>query len=267
LAGILINPYLRSPLDERHLPLNQVRNYLVEFDPQFSLRTRAQGRMKEIFERPQYTEPCPQWVTDHFLNLTKESHHGAELNYAQLNEFLSTFDALESHLNSELLYHWKLKLDHQIVEPIQFLLSLLQHTRMLIAHNYNQEVSDITHDAIKMDSVNDYLPKCEYVAKDSLLYLIIAEKNKSMGPFFSQHVPMSVALAKNVPEKLFKGLNDLEKEDLLNRLQMDWLMGSDAGLLFRLREEIYALTHGYEEVFWQNREKQKLSTADLSFRT
>ena len=31
---------------------------------------------------------------------------------------------------------------------------------------------------------------------------------------------------------------------------MDWLLGTDAGLLFRIREELYGLKEGYEKIFW-----------------
>jgi len=33
-------------------------------------------------------------------------------------------------------------------------------------------------------------------------------------------------------------------------VQMDWLLGTDAGLLFRLREELYGLSEGYDKVFY-----------------
>ena len=33
-------------------------------------------------------------------------------------------------------------------------------------------------------------------------------------------------------------------------VQMDWLLGSASGLLFKIREELYGLKEGYDRIFW-----------------
>lgn len=39
-------------------------------------------------------------------------------------------------------------------------------------------------------------------------------------------------------------------------VQTDWLLGSEAGVLFKIREELFGLEYGYEKIFWHDLEKR-----------
>ena len=47
-----------------------------------------------------------------------------------------------------------------------------------------------------------------------------------------------------------------ELEEALYLVQMDWLLDSESGLLFKIREEVFALEQGYEKIFWRDYEGQ-----------
>ena len=57
-------------------------------------------------------------------------------------------------------------------------------------------------------------------------------------------------LIESLPKSFLKSLPTAELEESLYIAQMDWLLGTDAGLLFRIREELFGLKEGYDKVFW-----------------
>ena len=53
-----------------------------------------------------------------------------------------------------------------------------------------------------------------------------------------------------LPETFFTGKESETLENDLYRFQIDWLLGSPAGLLYRIREELIGVRDGYENTFW-----------------
>ncbi|MEI7973227.1 MAG: hypothetical protein WCH11_02545 [Bdellovibrio sp.] len=44
-------------------------------------------------------------------------------------------------------------------------------------------------------------------------------------------------------------------------VQMDWLFGTEAGLLYRIREELYGLRDGYHQIFYRELEESQSQEA------
>jgi hypothetical protein len=109
-----------------------------------------------------------------------------------------------------------------------------------------------------VDSITDYLAKAEYISNDALLYLqsrklkdrmkteVWAQLEKNFQTFSHN----GLCLVENLPKSFLNNLRMEELEETLYIVQMDWLLGTDAGLLFRLREELYGLCEGYEKIFY-----------------
>ncbi len=76
------------------------------------------------------------------------------------------------------------------------------------------------------------------------------EAFKQLSKCFHSYSHNAVCLIENLPKSFLNSLNTEELEDTLYLVQMDWLLGADAGLLFRVREELYGLIDGYERIFW-----------------
>jgi hypothetical protein len=147
--------------------------------------------------------------------------------------------------------------------------SMLFNLRSLIAVDYNSYIKDPTHEALKIDSITDYLSKAEYISNDALLYLqsrklkdrIKPEVWEQLEKNFRTYSHNGLCLIENLPKSFLNGLRVEELEETLYIVQMDWLLGTDSGLLFRLREELYALTEGYEKIFYPELEGQRFVPA------
>lgn len=53
-----------------------------------------------------------------------------------------------------------------------------------------------------------------------------------------------------LPESFFLNQSAEQLEQSLYSFQIDWLLGTPAGLLYRIREELNGLREGYEQTFW-----------------
>ncbi len=178
-------------------------------------------------------------------------------------------DYLEDHLRKPLLFNFSASFSAEFQQRLLFLYSFLWNIRSLVAFDHNTYIEDSSHEALKMDSITDYLPKAEYIVNDALLYhhfkklfvpfvtgrssdvkiekLLFEPLNKS----FQQFSHNACNLVEQLPEKFLQSLNPKDLEEALYLVQMDWLLGSEAGVLFKIREEIYGLQEGYEKIFWQ----------------
>ena len=114
--------------------------------------------------------------------------------------------------------------------------------------------------------MNDYLSKTDFTVNDSLIYW---QFKKLATPFigqadirfekllinpleqsFQKFNHNACALINNLPESFLTYYSAIQLEESLHQIQIDWLLGSSAGLLFRLREELFGLKEGYDKIFW-----------------
>jgi hypothetical protein len=189
---------------------------------------------------------------------------------SSLGPLLEAFTTLEKQMNSTILFNFNLSFSKEFTEKLHALYSFLFHLRSIVAIDHNAHIEDASHEAIKVDSILDYMPRADYITNDALLYLNFKKLStpfcnpKSPDPrveklfanplekAFEKFSNNAYLLVNNLPASFVNSLNPLELEEALYLVQMDWLLGSPAGLLFKIREEIYGIHSGYEKIFWKD---------------
>jgi hypothetical protein len=259
LSAIHLNPHLKNPFTSPKMNFSFCHEAWLTLEPHHELMQKSQPRIKSL---QSHLKEIPNSITQHFEKSISEildqgiTAHGIKLT--ELTNLIETIDFMESEIERPLLYNFSLKLSKPLHEKLSFLHSLLFNLRALIAMDYNSFVHDPTFEAIKMDSISDYLPKAEYVTNDAILYFQtkkmkdqIPEKQFQMlQKNFWDYSHNGACLIENLPKSFLSSLKNSQLEETLYLIQMDWLLGTDAGLLFRIREELFALQEGYEKIFW-----------------
>lgn len=258
-------------------------------EPHLALYKEAFRRVKAL---RQDVKPLSQRLTKEFESrlqsevrewfTSQSAKNSLSFNYKDALSLLGLIDDFEDKLGAPLLYNFALALSPETTEKLQALDSLLFQTRSLIAWDHNTQISDPTHEALKVDSVTDYLPRGDYVVSDAALYWHFKKLSRPFlgGPKsdlkieklfveplqkgFARFAHNAVSLVENLPESFLHRLNPAEFEEALFLSQMDWLLGSEAGLLYKIREEIFGIESGYEKIFWPERNRQtSVGSAEL----
>lgn len=73
-----------------------------------------------------------------------------------------------------------------------------------------------------------------------------------MAKAFQKYSHNACHLIDHLPESFLNALNPVDLEEALYLVQMDWLLASPSGLLFRIREELFGLQEGYTKVMWKD---------------
>ncbi len=196
----------------------------------------------------------------------------------KLSQAIEMISVLETEAGSALIYNTQLQLSEKAVEHLNSFYSFLFHLRSLVAIDHNSQVDDTAFESVKCDSISDYLPKADFTTNDALVYWQFkklstpfvdhksSDKDKDirieklfvnpMQRAFEQYNHNACVLIDSLPQDYLSKYSNSELENKLHQVQMDWLLGTPAGLLFRVREELYALTHGYDKVFWPEASEQ-----------
>lgn len=209
----------------------------------------------ELFEK-QMTEVWQKTFTDKTVQLS------------YLTEALQVMADFEQTMQDPFLYQFNLELSEAFTEKLICFYSFLFHLRALVAVDHNAHTEDLSFESIKCDSISDYLPKSDYTVNDALLYFqfkklslpFVGHKDKDtrieklfvepMIKHFNQLNHNACCLIEQLPKSFLSSLSVNELEEALHHVQMDWLLGSESGLLFKIREELFGLTEGYEKIFW-----------------
>ncbi|MFP5520640.1 MAG: hypothetical protein ACLGGX_12105 [Bdellovibrionia bacterium] len=278
LSFVKLNSYAKSPLLVPHLKYENVDHAWKNLEPHRELYVRSQERVQAL-RTPHYKQP--EWVSKFetsFIENFEACIKPTGIDFSEFESLLHSLSWLESKLDQPLLYNFNLSFSPAFTEKLHAFYSFLFHLRSLVAVDFNAHIEDPAHEGVKVDSITDYLPKAEYVANDAILYYqfkTLAEpwRNRHreqvngehpaeklfvepLQRAFSKYVHNACCLIDQLPNNFLKALNPMELEEALYLVQMDWLLGSPAGLLFRVREEIYGITHGYENIFWQDTERK-----------
>ncbi len=258
LALVHLNKSLQNPFSTPKMNYAFASESWLQLEPHHELYTRSQPRIQALRDsfskEPAIAAPFERRFTE-ILDLAIEGG-GIDLN--RLTKLIDSIEELETTDERPLLYNFRLRFSRDTVSKLHFLHSLLFNLRALLAMDYNARVQDPTHEAVKVDSIGDYLPKAEYVANDALLYWSFKRCKDEMPKATAQKMEETfftyshngLVLIENLPKSFLKELNAQELEETLYLVQMDWLLGTDSGLLFRLREELYAVSEGYEKIFY-----------------
>ncbi len=194
-----------------------------------------------------------------------------------LTEILKFVAEFEAQIGAPLIYNFSVHFNAAFTEKLMCLYSFLFHLRSVVAVDHNGHVEDASHDTVKCDSISDYLPKADYTVNDAVLYWYFktlgnaapaSEFKTKMQEHFHHYSHNACHLIDQLPEKFLQSLTSEELEEALHHVQMDWLLGSSSGLLFKLREELFGLHEGYDQIFWQeaaNLKSKKASHLSLCF--
>ncbi len=274
----LFNNYFRSPLYK-----GSTGSYAMNLEtwkklnPLYNLYNRYQQRTKALRQN----HPKNSLSLDRFIISLRDGMKGASqpwgIDLDALKGCLSSFSLLEEELRVPLLFNFEMDFPSQVIDEMQVLYALLFHLRAIIAMDHNKIPDVAVHEGCTVDPFSDYLPKAEFIVNDAMIYFQFQKLQRKfpikasthfdtpelnslkawLSPLqasFHQYAHNACQLIDNLPEEFLKALKPSELEDALYLIQMDWLLGSPAGLLFRIREELFALEEGYEKVFWRDLE-------------
>jgi len=244
----------------------------MALDPHIELYERSHNRTRALQSQLAVVDPkILAEFESHFNETFDMCVKPWGIDMTALWPLLDTFTWLEGKMHAPLLYNFGLNFGKPFMEKMHTLYSFLYHVRSLIAVDHNAHCEDTSHEGVKMDAILDYLPRAEYVVNDALLYWNFQKwARPMMGDAKETPVqknlltPMTKAFHKlshnacylidHLPPQFLSSLNAMELEEALHLVQMDWLLGSPAGVLFKIREEIYGLQSGYEKIFWKDTE-------------
>lgn len=274
LSLIKLNSYLKSPLHSTKLNFHFCDEAWRALDPHFEVFNRTQQRVSAFRKSipPSKKHIHTELFEKNLSEIVSLSTHPTGIDLESLCEAIQVIEAFEADLNKPLLYNFDVQLSRQTTEILHSLFSMLYHLRSVIALDHNAHCKDMSVEGLKMDSITDYLPKADYVSNDATLYFhfkklaepFVNHRDKDvrieklfvdpMTKMFRQLSHNAVCLIENTPKSFLGRFSAGELDEVLHLLQMDWLLGTDAGLLFKIREELYGIQNGYEKIFWPDSE-------------
>ena len=197
------------------------------------------------------------------------------INFNKLDQAFDILSEFETEIKAPLMYNFTLQFSRKFTDHLLAMYSFLFHLRSIIALDHNIHIDDSSFESVKCDSISDYLPRVDFTTNDALVYWqfkklatpFVGHKDKDirieklfvepMQRAFDQYNHNACALIDQLPQEFLAMHPNAELEHDLHQIQMDWLLGSSAGLMFRVREELFGLHHGYDKVFWPETSNQK----------
>lgn len=275
LSLVKLNHYIKSPVATPHLDYSFAFDAWKALDPHIELYERSQPRVRALQSHLAVVSPdlCAEFE-NHFNEHFEMALKPWGVDLTALWPLLDSFQWFENKIGAPLLYNFGLNFSKPFTEKLHSLYSFLYHLRSIVAVDHNAHMEDPSHEGVKVDAITDYLPRAEYVVNDALLYWNFKKFSQPFaGPktpdsrvekllvnpmekAFQKYSHNACCLVDNLPKDFISSMNPVELEEAFYLVQMDWLLGSPAGLLFKIREEIFALQSGYEKIFWKDVEPQ-----------
>ncbi|MEY4615097.1 MAG: hypothetical protein RJB66_57 [Pseudomonadota bacterium] len=239
-------------------------------EPMHEIYHRSNTRIKQ-FLSTKSTAPTAELVFEQSLHeILKKACTSKGTHLQELIRLLDSIQQLEVERSHPLLFDTKLNFASGTMSILHTVYSLLYNLRALSAIQYNETSSETLYDGLHIDSVKDYFHAPELLTNDTLLYrhiAILQRKGKlsrpgdeSLSEAFLNYLPHSYFLLNSLPESFFEHKERTQLEDELYQFQVDWLLGTPAGLLYRIREELIGIREGYQHTFWtelQNEEAKE----------
>lgn len=197
------------------------------------------------------------------------------ISFNKLSQAFDIISDFEAKIGAPLMYNFTLQFSKKFNNHLLAMYSFLFHLRSLIALDHNTHIDDSSLESVKCDSISDYLPRADFTTNDALVYwqfkklatpfIDCTDKDvrieklfvEPMQRAFDQYNHNACSLIDQLPQELLSHHPNADLEQILYQIQMDWLLGTSAGLLFRVREELFGLHHGYDQVFWPEASNQK----------
>lgn len=232
-----------------------------KLEPLHSIYQRSHERLKPLLKEQSLINKFEKQFEHNFKTIIQEATKENKINIQHLTEINNAIFFLENKLDKPLLFNRDIQFSHSAMNMLHTLYSFLYNLRSLIAMDHNSHIREVSFEGLKLDPITDYLPYANYCVNDALLYFhwqsLSSHKphpdsnfTESMEQAFRNFTHNGYYLVKSLPKEFFELKKSEQVEDALNRFQMDWVLGSAGGLLFRVREELYAIKEGYEKIFW-----------------
>ena len=255
LTLIHLNPYIKSPVHTPHVNFSFAHEAWLQIDPHHELYKRSQERVLSLQAEKAQTDPkFIEQFEKNFCETLEAAQKPWGMDLSLLWPVLEDISQLEAKIKGPLLFNFSVKFSKNFTDKLHMLYSFLFQLRSLVAVDHNAHVDDSSHEAVKVDAITDYLPKSEYVVNDALLYWTFKQSKPvdahPLHKAFKKYSHNACHLIESLPHSFLTSMNSAELEEALYLVQMDWLLGSEAGLLFKIREELFGIQNGYENIFW-----------------
>ena len=269
VSFLRLNSYCASPLAVPFVDSSFAQTVWNEFEPHRELFKKSQKRVEALYKEMKPVSPAlVQKFEKNFCETLVRIQQPWGFDLRDFSELVSEIEKFEAEIGCPLIYNFNVKFSAQFEEKLLALDSFLFHLRSVVALDHNAHVSEPAFEAVKVDSVQDYIPRADYVVSDALMYWQLKKlaqpwtagtrsdvkvEKLLIEPIFKafkKHVHNACFLVDQLPANFLTQFGPENMEEALYLVQMDWLMGSGLGLLFKIREEIYGIEHGYEKVFW-----------------
>lgn len=283
LSLVKLNDYIKSPLMSPHMSYGFCQEAWRALDPHYELYHRSTARVQALQQHaPRIDAKLVEKMERSLDEIITHAQKPWGIDFKELfavNEVLSYF---EDKSDTRMIYNFGFTLSKTFNEKLHALFSCLFHLRALMALDYNAHIQDATFEALKVDTISDYLHKPDYVVNDALLYMnfkrlshpFAAKREDTrvdkllVSPIqkaFEQYTHNAYFLVEQLPKNFLASLSHSELEEALYMVQTDWLLGSEAGLLFKIREELFGLEYGYDKIFWPDLHRRpSFKAANLS---
>lgn len=278
LSLIKLNSYVKSPVLMPHVNYHFASEAFAALDPHHHIFERSNDRISSLGIHPskEFAHHCSEFEKA-FSNAFEQAQKPWGFDLSDIGPMIDTISWFEDKIKGPILFNFNVEWSRPFREKLFAFYSFLYNLRSVIAVDVNAHVEDPSHEAVKVDAITDYFPKADYVVNDAMLYYSFKKlsapwMNKSsrhahqgkgehavdslmlepLQKAFHKYSHNAVSLVESLPARFLESMNQVELEEALYLAQMDWLLGSDAGLLFRIREELYGVQNGYETIFWQD---------------
>ncbi len=252
---------------------NQLISQLWQgLEPLYEVYQRSHQRVHPLLHtKPSFQQTeLEKSLEQSLIEILKQSCSSESIQLDALLNFIDSINYFESKRSQPLLFDTQLHLSEVGLNTLHTLNSLLCNLRAISAIYYNSKRKEVLYESLHIDSVKDYFHAPDLLTNETMLYyqFLKACKQKpsdeslknSLTKAFRNHLPHSHYLVHALPEKFFTNQSSELLEQSLYTFQIDWLLGSPAGLLYRIREELIGIKEGYENTFWpelQNEESEE----------
>jgi len=257
-------------------PENQLFSLLwFKLEPMYEVFQRSHERVRSLLHlKPNSLRTEPEQSLEQSLNdILKQSCTSNGIHLDTLLNLIDSLNYFESKRSHPLLFDTQLQLSDTGMNTLHTLNSFLYNLRAISAIYYNSKRKEPLYESLHIDSVKDYFHAPDLLTNETMLYYQFLKLCKK-GPMnehveaamiktFRNHLPHSHYLVHSLPDSFFSNQGNELLEQSLYTFQIDWLLGSPAGLLYRIREELMGIKEGYENTFWpelQNEESEEPTT-------
>ncbi len=253
-------------------------------NPMFHLYKKSSDRLRDITSTPIHESPPNSQNIGVIESFEKKFSQKIitffsqpQISLQKMTDLIEDLNQLEADLKKPLLFNFKLTFSESFVDLVLAFQTFLFQLRSMTAIHYNNFVEDHSQEGLMTDPLGDYLPSAEFIVNDAIIYWNfkkLARPYSTQTHIMKPEVPGSVNklliepteflfkkynhnafyLIQNIPQGILSPLTPTGLEETLYLMTMDWLLGSPASLLFKIREELYGIKNSYDQIFWSDRE-------------